>query len=116
LEYNIRANGLGGYFDGARKNGAAEENKKPAMWAGVDGSFIVAAVLNGELANVSLLFGKSRDGYSLSVTLFCGGDKNTFYFPINDGEYGDVEKWLWRFSEDCENTYKALQEAKNARK
>lgn len=107
-EYKIRSAGLGGYFTN-NGNGTQNSIQRPkALWADIDPSFITASIACAEAVGIALLFGKSRDEYSLALGIFMGGDKNTFYFPSQDGYEAEVESFLARFCEDCQSTAQEL--------
>lgn len=110
-EYNVRANGLGGYFSNGGGGGGKAKEKPKAHWSEIDPSYVTALVLNAELVGIAVLFGKSRDEYSLSIGVFMGGDKNVFYFPADEGYAREVEQWIAKFCEDCQDTAKKLSEA-----
>lgn len=110
LEYSVRADGLGGYFKNGSGGGNYHKDRQKARWSDIDASFIAALVLSAELVGIAVLFGRSRDEYSLSIGVFMGADKNVFYFPSDDGYEKEVEQWIAKFCEDCQDTARKLSE------
>lgn len=108
-QYKVSSEKLGGYFQGSRKGQGDGQTQQRASWADIDAAVILAGIIAADKIGMALLFGHNRENTALALGLFYGGEKNTFYFGINDNMAADAETFLWGLVENCTATHEALK-------
>lgn len=65
-----------------------------ADWSAVSPDFVYAAVVAVTRGEGAILFGGDRGGTQFAISLFYGGEKNTFYWSRTMVGASDLETWL----------------------
>src|SRR5438034_11573992 len=90
----VKDGSLSKYMPSGRVRDGYNDVEGKTDWAAVSPDYISAALVAADRAGGALLFGSDRAGTQYAITVFFGGEKNTFYWLRDHQGASQVEDWL----------------------